>query len=349
MRIAHVINTLSGAGAERVAIDVFDCFKDYEQEFIIAKNIIDYKVDFKPKILFNIKKKPFYLPAFLYEKMLLKKLSKVLKDFDIVISHLRDMNTRLCLLKKEGALKPKLIIVEHVTKALYSKKELKKVKDIYQWADLSIAVSKRVAKDLEDYGAKNIVIIENAIDHEKIKKLSLEEDIVFDKFSFLSVGRLSEDKDYKTLLKAFKIANLDANLFIIGDGSKKEELLNLSKSLKIEDRVKFLGFKKNPFPYIRACDVFVSSSKRESFAMVVLEAMALEKAIVCTDEVPFAKDGFNAIVVPKEDEEAMSKALIRIYENKNLRYTLSSNAFSSSFSYSKSSFCSKYRDLLSML
>ncbi|MGC9286786.1 MAG: glycosyltransferase, partial [Hydrogenobaculum sp.] len=165
----------------------------------------------------------------------------------------------------------------------------------------------------------------------------------------LSVGRLSEDKDYNTLLKAFKRANLNAELFIIGEGSKKEELLNLSKSLKIEDKVKLLGFKKNPFPYVRACDVFVSSSKREAFPMVVLEAMGLGKPVICTDVVPFAKDGFNALVVPKEDEEALSKALVKIYQDKILRDSLSKNAFSFSQSYSKFSFCEKYKNILTML
>ncbi|GAB6077713.1 glycosyltransferase [Hydrogenobaculum acidophilum] len=349
MKIAHVINTLSGGGAERVALDIFDCFKGYEQEFIIAKNVINYDIDFKPNILFDIKKKPFYMPAFLYEKILLDRLADALKGFDVVISHLRDMNTRLCALKKEGLIKSKLVLIEHVPKEVYSNKELNKIKSLYKYSDIAVAVSAKVAKDLEEYGAKKITVIENAIDHEKIRKLSLEENVKFGKFSFLSVGRLSEDKDYKTLLKAFKIADLDAELFIIGEGSKKEELLNLSKSLKIEDKVKFLDFKKNPFPYLRACDVFVSSSKREAFPMVVLEAMALGKPVVCTDAVPFAKDGFNAIVVPKEDEKSFSKALTRIYQDKSLRDTLSQNAFSFSQSYGKSSFCNKYKNILTML
>lgn len=349
MKIAHVINTLAGAGAERVALDIFECFKGYEQELIVAKDIIDYETDFKPKILFNIKKKPFLLPAFLYEKLLLKKLSEALEGFDVIISHLRDMNTRLCLLKKQNIVKSKLIVVEHVTKEFYSEKEVKAVKNLYKYADVAVGVSEKVARNLEEYGAKHIVVIENAIDHEKIKRLSLEEDIKYDKFTFLSVGRLSEDKDYKTLLKAFKMTNLDAELFIIGEGSKKEELLNLSKSLKIEDKVKFLGFKKNPFPYVRVCDVFVSSSKRESFSMVVLEAMSIGKPIVCTDVVPFAKDGFNALVVPKEDEEALSRALVKIYQDKNLRDSLSQNAFLFSQSYGKSSFCEKYKNIVTML
>ena len=346
MKIAHVINTLAGAGAERVALDVFDCLKGYDQEFIVAKNIIDYNIDFEPNILYNKRKRPFYMPAFIYEKILLNKLSKALKDFDVIISHLRDMNTRLCLLKSKNLIKAKLIIVEHVPKELYSKKEIKYIKSLYKYADIGVGVSEKVVKDLEEYGVKKTALIENAIDHDRIKALSLEEDITFDKFSFLSVGRLSEDKDYPTLLKAFKIANVDAHLFIIGEGSKKQELLNLSKSLKIEDKVKFLGFKKNPFPYVRACDVFVSSSKRESFSMVVLEAMGLGKAVICTDVVPFAKDGFNALVVPKENPEDLSKAMKNLYENKALKEALSKNAYESSFSYSKEKFCNKYKECI---
>jgi Glycosyltransferase len=132
------------------------------------------------------------------------------------------MNTRLCLLKSKNLIKAKLIIVEHVTKEYYSKKEIKYIKSLYKYADIGVGVSEKVVKDLEEYGVKKTALIENAIDHDKIKTLSLEEDITFDKFSFLSVGRLSEDKDYPTLLKAFKIANVDANLFIIGEGSKKK-------------------------------------------------------------------------------------------------------------------------------
>ena len=347
MKIAHVINTLAGAGAERVALDVYNCLKEHDQSFIVGKNIVDYNIDFEPNILYNKRKKPFYMPAFIYEKILLNKLSKALKDFDVIISHLRDMNTRLCLLKSKNLIKAKLIIVEHVPKELYSKKEIKAIKNLYKYADIGVGVSEKVVKDLEEYGVKKTVLIENAIDHDKIKALSLEEDITFDKFSFLSVGRLSEDKDYPTLLKAFKIANIDAHLFIIGEGSKKEELLNLSKSLKIEDKVKFLGFKKNPFPYVRACDVFVSSSKREAFPMVVLEAMGLGKAVVCTDVVPFAKDGFNALVVPKENPEDLSKAMKNLYENNALKGALSKNAYESSFSYSKERFCNKYKKCIS--
>jgi Glycosyltransferase len=95
--------------------------------------------------------------------------------------------------------------------------------------------------------------------------------------------------------------------------------------------------------------VFVSSSKRESFSMVVLEAMGLGKAVVCTDVVPFAKDGFNALVVQKENPEDLSKALIKIYQNKNLRDSLSQNAFLFSQSYSKSYFCEKYKNIITML
>jgi Glycosyltransferase len=80
--------------------------------------------------------------------------------------------------------------------------------------------------------------------------------------------------------------------------------------------------------------------------MVVLEAMALGKAVVCTDVVPFAKDGFNALVVPKENPEDLSKAMKNLYENKALKEALSKNAYESSFSYSKERFCNKYKECI---
>lgn len=351
-KIAHVINTLAGGGSERVAIDIFECVDknpEIYQKFFIAKNIVKMVVNLEPIIFYNFTKKPFYLPSFIYERDLLKKLQNSLDDFDVVISHLRDMNTRLCLLKKENRFKKKLIIVEHVTKELYSKKELNLVKNLYKYADLAIAVSDKVKNDLEMYGAKNIVVIENCVDIDRVNSLANEKDIKFDKFSIVSVGRLSEDKDFDTLIKAFNLAGIDAKLYILGEGSKKKYLMSLVSELGIEEKVSFLGFHENPFPFVKAADVFVSSSKREAFPLAVLEAMVLGKAVVCTDVIPFAKDGYNSIVVKPGDIESMALALRKLYFDKVLRENLSKNALESAKRYNKDIFCKKYKDIIDLI
>jgi N-acetylgalactosamine-N,N'-diacetylbacillosaminyl-diphospho-undecaprenol 4-alpha-N-acetylgalactosaminyltransferase len=348
MKIAHVINTLSGGGAEKVAVGVLRCLeKEYKNTFIIAKNVIKIDIDFTPEILFNFEKKPFYLPAFVYEKILLKKLEEKLKSFDIVISHLRDMNTRLCLLKSQERLKPKLIIVEHVTKELYSSKELKTIKKLYRYADVSVAVSEKVSENLKEYGARNIKVIENFIDIEEIYRKANEVDINFNGFSFLGIGRLSYDKGFDILIKAFKMANIEnSKLYILGEGSKRKDLLDLVNKLDLKEKVIFLGFQKNPYPYIKSCDVFVTSSRREAFPMATLEAMALKKPLISTNVVPFVKDQINALVVPVNSEEALADAMLKIYRDKYLKEKISSEAFLTAINYNKQQFCKNYNKLI---
>ncbi|MGC9080072.1 glycosyltransferase [Sulfurihydrogenibium sp.] len=351
MKIAHVINTLSGGGAERVAIEVFKCLKDYgENEFIVGKDVIKLPIDFKPTVIMPFEKKPFYMPSFIYEKILIEKLEEKLKDFEVVISHLRDMNVRLCMLKSEGKLNCKLIVVEHVTTYSYSKKEINLIKKFYRYADVSVAVSEKVAQNLSDYEAKNIQIIENFVDVEDLERKALEEKVNLEGFSFLAAGRLSDDKGFDTLIKAFKIANIkDSKLFILGEGSKKRELMNLVEKLDLKGKVEFLGFKKNPFPYIKACDVFVTSSRREAFPMATLEAMALKKTVISTNVVPFATDGYNSLVVPVDNVEALAKSMVKIYKDKNLRETLSENAYQTAKKYDRQRFCQNYRNLISSI
>lgn len=223
------------------------------------------------------------------------------------------------------------------------------MKSLYKYADLAIAVSDKVKNDLETYGVKNIVVIENCVDIDKINNLANKKDINFDEFSIVSVGRLSEDKDYDTLISAFNLADIDAKLYILGDGSKKKHLMSLVRKLGIEEKVSFLGFYENPFPFVKAADIFVSSSKRESFHLAVLEAMALGKAVVCTNVTPFAKDGYNSIVVKPGDVESMALALRKLYFDKTLRENLSKNALESVKMYNKDVFCKKYKNIVDLV
>ena len=63
----------------------------------------------------------------------------------------------------------------------------------------------------------------------------------------------------------------------------RKDLIELVKNLKIEEKVKFLGFQKNPYPWIKKASLFVHSSKFEGLPTVVIEALILEKLIVATD------------------------------------------------------------------
>ena len=105
------------------------------------------------------------------------------------------------------------------------------------------------------------------------------------KFEIISVGRLSEQKDYRTLLKSLSLVKKkhNFNLKILGIGKELTNLKKLAQDLEIADNVEFLGFKENPYPYIKSSDLFVLSSKWEGFGLVLVEALALGTPVIATD------------------------------------------------------------------
>lgn len=75
----------------------------------------------------------------------------------------------------------------------------------------------------------------------------------------------------------------DYSLLLIGDGIEKESLLNLARKLNIEDRVFFIGYKKNPIDYLIYSDLYVMSSRTEGFGLSVVEAASQKIPVVCND------------------------------------------------------------------
>lgn len=102
-----------------------------------------------------------------------------------------------------------------------------------------------------------------------------------------NVGRLHPDKDQTTLLRGFAQAlpNLPANslLVIMGSGKLETPLKALANKLGVAEQVRFLGQVAHGRRYFRAFDVFALSSDHEPFGMVLLEAMAADVPVICTD------------------------------------------------------------------
>jgi glycosyltransferase involved in cell wall biosynthesis len=132
-----------------------------------------------------------------------------------------------------------------------------------------------------------------------------------------SVGRLVEQKDYPTQLRAFAKAAASApNLFmlLVGDGPLRGELEALAKELGITDKVHFGGHSNDVPVALRAADIFVLASKFEPYGVAILEAKAAGAAIVATkvNEIPEILAGDTGVVVPAEDPEAMAAAFVRL-------------------------------------
>jgi glycosyltransferase involved in cell wall biosynthesis len=101
----------------------------------------------------------------------------------------------------------------------------------------------------------------------------------------VAAGRLAPEKDFATLIRAFKLVRErhDAALVILGEGSERPGLESLVAELGLSDHVRLPGFVGNPFPFMRAGAVFALSSRFEGMPGVLVQAMACGTPVVSTD------------------------------------------------------------------
>jgi glycosyltransferase involved in cell wall biosynthesis len=136
-----------------------------------------------------------------------------------------------------------------------------------------------------------------------------------------NVGRLHHDKDQATLLRGFKKAlpQLPANsmLVIMGKGPLEKELKQLALDLGIAESVVFTGNIPNGKQYFKAFDVFALTSDHEPFGMVLLEAMAANIPLICSDcggGAEVARD--IGMLFPLGDGDALAACIINQYNER---------------------------------
>jgi CDP-glycerol glycerophosphotransferase len=139
------------------------------------------------------------------------------------------------------------------------------------------------------YGFKNSLILSNLINHENVNTLKYNrKSEEFNKTNkFIYIGRLTTEKGVDLLIQAFKeLIDVypDSQLMIVGSGELESILLNLSGKY-LGDKIKFTGQLSNPYPLLDQSDTLVLCSKHEGQPMVLLEALALNKKIVASNNV----------------------------------------------------------------
>lgn len=131
----------------------------------------------------------------------------------------------------------------------------------------------------------------------------------------MGMGRLTAQKDFTTLVRAFALLQVHAptRLIVLGDGRNRAELERLVASLRIEDRVHFAGYQENPYAWLAHADLFVLSSRWEGFGNALAEALALGVPSVATDCPSGPREilagGRYGPLVPVGDAGAMAEAM----------------------------------------
>lgn len=217
----------------------------------------------------------------------------------------------------------------------------------YRYADKIIANSKETADDLSRFLSLPVEYVYNPTINERL--FGLKDELIDDKWylddkrkSILGIGRLSKQKDFETLIKAFCEFGDFKNykLVILGDGQERENLENLIKELKIEEHVYLQGFVKNPYKFLKHCELFVLSSRYEGLPNVLIEALYLNTLSISTvcksgpKEILFE----DALLVDVSEEKALAKTMRIVLNDKENAKRLTQKAFEglSRFSYENS-------------
>lgn len=198
-----------------------------------------------------------------------------------------------------------------------------------------------------------IVLIENILSKTFIEEQSNEFDVSnempADSIKLLSIGRFCEQKNFDNvpeIASIMKAKGVDFKWHLIGYGSDEELIRTKISEYNMDDTVIVLGKKDNPYPYIKACDIYVQPSRYEGKCVAVREAQILDKPVVITNYTTAQSqlnDGFDGAIVPM-DNQSCAEELVKIIVDKKLQNEFVENM--KSVDYSNESEINKFYKLI---
>lgn len=327
MKIFFRISRLGFGGAERVFISVAqELMKDVTiQVAFVVDKLVSGETEKQVKDL-GVKVFNLESSRTLHSVIPFKNLIN-LEEPDIIISAYTDTNFSAILSNSLSSKPAKIIVSEHASLQEHwqSFSRIRKlllnlyVRIGYRFADHLLAVSKGIADQLLEFGhpRHKVSYIHNPV---RFKSFGLsEKKQVADVVNLLAIGRITPQKDYKTLILAFAeiVKSVNCKLTIVGgihDPGENKVLISLIKELNLQEKIEFVGFTDNVESYYVRADIFVLSSAWEGFGNVIVEAMAFGLPIVATDcnhgPSEILENGKYGRLVPIRSPQAMAQAIV---------------------------------------
>ena len=326
-RLAFYLPNLGGGGAERMMLNLAQGFSEQgvTLDMVLAraegpflKNLPDgvRSVDLEAAGVFkSIPSLVRYLRA---------------EQPEVLLSTLHYANLAAVVACKLAGVKTRVFLREAnmlsvgTTGGFKSRAILASVKRLYPWSSGVVAVSEGVADDVRSFVNMPHEKIHTIYNPVVTSELCRQRDVPVahpwleaEQPVFLGVGRLTEQKDFNTLIRAFaKVRNQRAaKLIILGEGEQRAQLQGLAAELGVAEEVDLPGFVDNPFAFMRRASVFVLSSAWEGLPGVLIQAVACGCPAVSTDCPSGPREvlegGRYGELVPVGDAAAMADAMLR--------------------------------------
>ena len=338
IKVLFLIPNLAHGGAEKVLVNLanninkekFDVTIQTLFDVGVNKKYVNSSVKYIGGCRFMFRGNTNIMKLFSPERL----YSYLIKDkYDIIVSYLEGPTARIV----SGCTNPdtKLVSWIHIEQhnkkvASGSFKNYNEALRCYSRFDKTICVSRTVKEDFQSiFELENPVeVLYNTNESNLIVKKANDKivDITFDKdvYNLVSVAKIVPSKGYDRLMKIHKKLLDDGiknHVYILGIGEEQEKYEKYLRDNHLEDTFTFLGFRDNPYKYVKNADLYVCSSRREGFSTAVTEALIVGTPVVstnCSGAYELLGDNNEYGIVTENDEDALYEGIKKILTEENL-------------------------------
>ena len=343
-RYLFLYGPLNGGGAERVLLDILRNFDYTENEvhlclFCGGGILIDevpakvvkhelwpgYTLGYKLAYRASLK---FGWHGFLRHQF--HKIMDAYGNFDVVISFLEGMPLRIHYLLDIKKGKQVTWVHCDLLRFPYTDSQFRVGEQLAAYNSMNAVVcvaqdTERAFKERFPQCTTQTQVIYNPIDIAKVERMGNEKNVDNKRFTLVMTGRLTPPKKterFALLAKRFKdIGRSDILFQWIGDGELRSTMEQQIHDLEVGDMVQILGFKRNPFPYVKSADMMFCCSGYEGFCLAICEAMVLGVPVVSTKTSGPIEiiDNDKYGILCDHDEESMFNAVLTMVNDADLR------------------------------
>lgn len=292
MIILQTLHWVQFAGTEKVCVDLCNELSKEHTVYLLTNEKIKSYINENVNFVDLDFEKNRYNPFFLY------KVAKIIEKINPDIIHIHNTKELEIMYNARFFMKKKVPIIGSRHNPILKKK--------FALADMGVAVSDETR--IYTNAKKNITIL-NGVPYKDVIEFKKR-----DKFTIVGVGRLAPVKGFHTLIKALSQVDFDFKLNIVGEGEQKQELEDLIKLLKLEEKVELVGFVRNVQDYIHNSDLQIISSSEEGLSLALIEGIFYAKILIATD-IANHKELLGKDLVFDNSIEAFARKIKKVYEN----------------------------------
>ncbi len=380
MKVLHVITSLQTGGAEMLVVNLMPRFKALGHEVgVVVFNgertaLMEQLERECPECKIYRLGKSFYNPWYIV------KLIRIMRKYDVVHTH--NSSPQLFAAIANIVCRKKLITTEHNTNNRKRGHWLLSIVDkwMYPRYDKVICISDQAEENLREYlgdkcsvlsvecsdGKKtqnsklktqnsklsikrggNICTIYNGVDVDAIHQAMPIAELQTNRFVVVMVAGFRAQKDQDTLVRAMALLPpKQYELWLVGDGVRRQSVECLVLSVGLQDNVKFLGLRTDVPNILKTADVVVMSTHYEGLALSNIEGMAAGKPFVASDVqgIHEVTAGYG-ILFPHEDAEALSETIQRLHDDADYYRQVAERCYERAKQFDISTMVLQYNDV----